>query len=157
MLSKSEIVARSVAIPSPKVGVYFLITEADEVLYVGQSVDIEARVRIWSQRKKFIKWAWVPCQKAEMEELERAYITALDPSGNTDPITMTARGGPKKPRVLQSTWGRRIMTPQGSFPSITAAAKHFGISKQAAWQRASRASGGWKFLRARATVEPSTP
>jgi hypothetical protein len=40
---------------------------------------------------------------------------------------------------------RPIITPIGSFPSATRAAVAFGITRQAASQRALRRSGGWRY------------
>ena len=41
---------------------------------------------------------------------------------------------------------RPVMTPRGRFPSAGAAAHAFGYSRQAAWERAARRAGGWRFL-----------
>lgn len=150
MLSRSEIIARSLAPSHRKSGIYFLISATDEILYVGQSVDIETRVGIQRRKIEFARWAWEPCSKADMDALERAYITALDPPQNCDPLTLTARGIRRPARQRTSTWGRRIRTPDGDFASVAAAARHFKVSTQAIWQRADRGKNGWKFLETQA-------
>jgi hypothetical protein len=150
MFSQAEIVARSVVLPPKKAGIYFLISDADEILYIGQSIDIETRVHAHHRKLKFARWAWLPCPKDETDALERAYITAFNPSLNRDPITITLRGRPEKPAQPRVTWGRPVRTPEGAFETIAAAARHFGVSRQAIWERAARGKNGWELMGARA-------
>lgn len=67
---------------SPSCGVYFLIA-ANQIVYVGQSTDIHARVsqhrRQW---KSFDSYTYIPCQASQLLDLERHYITAFRPRMN---------------------------------------------------------------------------
>jgi hypothetical protein len=61
-------------------GVYFLVQD-QEVVYVGQSVNIYSRI---SQHpdKKFDKYAFVPCEVELLDKLESLYIHTLKPRLN---------------------------------------------------------------------------
>jgi hypothetical protein len=50
--------------------------------------------------------------------------------------------GPAAPRTSRD---RPVITEQGRFDSAAEAAEAFGISRQAAWKRASVGINGWKF------------
>ena len=62
-------------------GVYFLV-HAGVVIYVGQSVNVYARVHAHRQegRKPFDSFAFTPCEKEELDMLESLYIHAMCPS-----------------------------------------------------------------------------
>ena len=61
-------------------GVYFLI-DADEIVYVGQSVNIYSRISThWD--KKFDRYAYVPCEPETLDRLESLYIHFLSPKIN---------------------------------------------------------------------------
>jgi hypothetical protein len=45
----------------------------------------------------------------------------------------------------QHTQARAVVTPQGRYPSVGAAAAAVGITRQAAWERAQRGTQGWRF------------
>lgn len=45
----------------------------------------------------------------------------------------------------QHTQARAVVTPQGRYTSIGAAAAANGISRQAAWKRVQRGTDGWRF------------
>lgn len=81
MLDVSEIVAKSAPFKS-KCGVYFLIQD-DQVVYVGQSVSVETRIRNHANNKYEIKvfdrYAYIPCEKQQLDVLESLYIHALNP------------------------------------------------------------------------------
>jgi len=83
MLDVSEIVANSAPFKS-KCGVYFLIQD-DQVVYVGQSVSVDTRVRDHANNKYavnvkvFDRYAYIPCEKHQLDVLESLYIHALNP------------------------------------------------------------------------------
>lgn len=69
-------------------GVYFLI-QGDEIVYVGQSTNVHARVAchgapsMWPGAKKdFDAWAYIACGRDSMDWLESIYIHALQPHYN---------------------------------------------------------------------------
>lgn len=61
-------------------GVYFLV-QGQEVVYVGQSVNIYSRISQHSD-KKFDKYAFVPCEAELLDKLESLYIHTLKPRLN---------------------------------------------------------------------------
>jgi hypothetical protein len=66
---------------SEEVGVYFLI-DNDEVVYVGQSVNIFSRISQHKIDKKFDRYAFIPCSKENLDKLESLYIHFLRPRLN---------------------------------------------------------------------------
>jgi len=81
MLLEEEIVEHSTGV-DPACGVYFLVHEG-AVIYVGQSVNVYARVYTHKQEghKLFSSFAFITCEKEELDILESLYIHALCPSG----------------------------------------------------------------------------
>ena len=81
MLLEEEIVAHSAGYDAA-CGVYFLVHEG-AVIYVGQSVNVYARVYTHKQEghKLFSSFAFITCEKEELDILESLYIHALCPSG----------------------------------------------------------------------------
>lgn len=64
-------------------GVYFLI-DKDEVVYVGQSLDVLNRLsKHMRGGRRFERFAFIACKKEDLDELERLYINALVPAWNT--------------------------------------------------------------------------
>jgi excinuclease UvrABC nuclease subunit len=61
-------------------GVYFLVQD-QEVVYVGQSVNIYSRIAQHPD-KKFDKYAFVPCEVELLDKLESLYIHTLKPRLN---------------------------------------------------------------------------
>jgi hypothetical protein len=61
-------------------GVYFLIDE-DKIVYVGQSVNIYARIPNHHD-KKFDRYSYVPCKPQLLNILESLYIHCLQPKLN---------------------------------------------------------------------------
>ncbi len=79
MLIEREIV--KVASPidtSDYCGVYFLV-KGDRVVYVGQSIHIQMRVREHSKDKDFDSFSFIRCEKKKLDVLESLYIHALRP------------------------------------------------------------------------------
>jgi len=63
-------------------GVYFLI-DGNKVVYVGQSVNVYARIASHHD-KGFDSFAFIPCDKATLDNLESLYIHVLRPPLNAD-------------------------------------------------------------------------
>lgn len=149
MLTAAKILKLGQPLPQRKCGIYFLIRDG-VVDYVGLSIDVVQRVRYHASRRPFDCWAWVECAEDELESTERTYIDALQPAGNTDPITVTKRlisKNQQRPPKMPTN-GRPVETPVGRFESVQAAGKHHGISHQAAWVRARKGRSGWRFIEA---------
>jgi len=81
MLLEEEVVAGSHGYKFA-CGVYFLV-HAGAVVYVGQSINVYARVHSHRQEgfKVFDSFAFTPCEREELDMLESLYIHALCPSG----------------------------------------------------------------------------
>lgn len=79
LLREHEIVAAARPWESAT-GVYFLVAD-DEVVYVGQSTNVYVRLS-QHKDKQFIKYAFVPCDKAALDKLESLYIHCLRPRLN---------------------------------------------------------------------------
>ena len=64
-------------------GLYFLI-EKNEIVYIGQSSNVIARIHAHSgnKRKPFDSFAWLPCNKNDLDEMETAYISFFEPIYN---------------------------------------------------------------------------
>ena len=75
-------------------GVYFLVSN-DRVVYVGQSVNIPARVaQHKTSGKTFDRVAFVECEKEWLNVLESLYIHVLRPSLNGDSNTKGLKASP---------------------------------------------------------------
>lgn len=60
-------------------GIYFLIKD-DEVVYIGQSVDVLHRIaRHKRDGRDFTAFAYMLCERDELDRLEATYIAALMP------------------------------------------------------------------------------
>jgi hypothetical protein len=90
LLSEEEIVAASVEAGPRKCGIYFLIAD-DELKYVGQSINVEARVAVHKNERDFDRWYWVPCSSYQLNKMERLYIDRFLPPWNMDNKTMLRR------------------------------------------------------------------
>jgi hypothetical protein len=147
MLSLETIVSQALPLKR-KVGIYFLLS-GGRVVYVGQSVNIDARVFHvrWLREQGDLSWAWVPCERAELEELERQYIEVFHPPLNDDPLTRSARGlAGKKSGKRGRGRTKAVQTPKGVFPTVALAAVEHGISRQAGWLKATHQQAGWRFV-----------
>ena len=79
LLHSDEIVAK--AMPWERVsGVYFLV-HYDEIVYVGQSVNLHSRISAHTD-KQFDRFAFVPCNTDMLDKLESLYIHCLRPKYN---------------------------------------------------------------------------
>jgi hypothetical protein len=72
-------------------GVYFLIAN-DEVIYVGQSVNVYARLSQHACGKYFDHYAFIRCKPDILDKLESLYIHCLRPklNGNIDTYVKNA-------------------------------------------------------------------
>ncbi|RUR26795.1 hypothetical protein ELY33_16950 [Vreelandella andesensis] len=80
LLTAKEIVKNSGKTPH-LTGVYFLIKD-ENVVYVGQSVNIISRVAAHVKQKDFDRFAFVPCDAQDLDVLESLYIHFLQPELN---------------------------------------------------------------------------
>lgn len=62
-------------------GVYFLINN-DEIVYVGQSVNIWSRLSQHKKDKEFSHFHWIPVQNSYLEIVENDYIIKFNPIYN---------------------------------------------------------------------------
>jgi hypothetical protein len=88
LLSQDEIV--KTAIPwEQSSGVYFLIA-GDQIVYVGQSVNVYSRIAQHS--KLFDRYAYIPCSVDVMDRLESLYIHCFRPplNGNMNSVEKNA-------------------------------------------------------------------
>lgn len=82
LLKAGDIVKAS--LPFKKIcGVYFLIKDG-LVVYVGQSVDIFTRLGMHENFKSFDSYAFIECDKAQLDLVESLYIHTLNPLLNGD-------------------------------------------------------------------------
>ena len=78
-------------IGSPPPCVYFLIN-IDEVVYVGQTVNIYSRIKHHENSEKiYTRVLYIPVCNEELERVERGFIDSLDPKYNKDGKTMKKR------------------------------------------------------------------
>jgi len=77
MVLEQEIVAQAESFEN-QCGVYFLV-KGKRVVYVGQSVQISARLADHSKNKDFDSYAFIRCDKEKLNVLESLYIHALSP------------------------------------------------------------------------------
>lgn len=90
LLSAESILAAAKPPPTDLTGIYFLIN-GGAIVYIGQAVNVIARVANHMRLKAFDAWHWVPCSVSDLDALERAYILAFLPSLNCDSRTVRAR------------------------------------------------------------------
>lgn len=80
MLSEREIVASSTSTRT-YCGVYFLVFEG-RIVYVGQSLNVLARIGQHADKKKFDAVAIMPCAPRHLDVIESLYIHMLRPPLN---------------------------------------------------------------------------
>lgn len=79
-LLRADEIAASALPWSTASGVYFLL-QGSEVVYVGQSVSVYARIA-QHEHKRFDRYAFVPCAKEMLDQMESLYIHLLRPRLN---------------------------------------------------------------------------
>lgn len=90
LFEANEIVSRSFEI-GRVTGIYFLIANG-EVVYVGQSINVHARVASHMAEKHFDRVAIVECSAPNLDELELLYIQKFKPSLNISGKPSAAAG-----------------------------------------------------------------
>jgi hypothetical protein len=80
LLTASEILERSASYDAPS-GVYFLIS-GDEIVYVGQSINVMSRMEDHARRIKFKRFAFAPFPREQLDLVESLYIHLLRPRFN---------------------------------------------------------------------------
>lgn len=90
LLDHEAILAAATPQSSKRCGIYFLIN-GGKVVYVGQARNVFARVGQHTTSKAFTAWHWVWCHSSQLNVMERAYINALRPELNRDPVTRRLR------------------------------------------------------------------
>lgn len=66
-------------------GVYFLI-KGDEIIYVGQSINIHQRIGDHAKSKDFDTFTYAECNKNDLSVMEAKYITKFKPKLNYDKL-----------------------------------------------------------------------
>jgi hypothetical protein len=114
--TEAEITAAAKPIEGAGVGVYFLV-KGGQVVYVGQSRCVAGRIATHhaNTSRPFDSWSWLPCDKSQLDTLERLYITALVPEYNCDPITKKLR---LRVRVREKT-GEQVTAPSPPVSPLT--------------------------------------
>ncbi len=79
LLREKEIVKSSLPWDSVS-GVYFLVSK-NEIIYVGQSVNVFSRIS-QHKDKKFDRYVFIPCAVDALDKLESLYIHYLQPRMN---------------------------------------------------------------------------
>lgn len=91
-------------------GVYFLL-DHQEIVYVGQSVNVHARVsqHLDDSTKSFNRVCYLPARPEELSEIENAMIVLLKPKFNT-------RGNPaSQKRAITPLFASAIVSPDSQF------------------------------------------
>ena len=81
ILLRPEQIVEGSAEYTKRCGVYFLI-DNNRIIYVGQSVNIEARMASHARNKNFNRFAFVACEPELLDALESLYIHFLMPELN---------------------------------------------------------------------------
>ncbi len=66
------------------------LIQGSKIMYVGQSVDIDARLAAHRERD-FDSWHWIAHDRLELNAVERAYIETFFPPWNRDTRTQALR------------------------------------------------------------------
>ncbi len=82
LLNSDEIVKASMPW-SDATGVYFLIS-GDKVVYVGQAINVYARISQHQHAKSFDRYAYISCSRELLNRIESLYIHVLRPPLNAD-------------------------------------------------------------------------
>lgn len=90
LIQESEIIAKATKWKAFGTGIYFLIKRG-RIVYVGQAINVLARVNGHVATKDFDAWHWIPCPRARLGLMERIYINAFLPPLNRDFSTLRLR------------------------------------------------------------------
>ncbi len=78
MVSVEQIIESAIPRDDTFPGVYFLVSDG-RVVYVGQSVNVFSRAR---DHHDVDRWAYIPCEREQLDVLESMYIHWLRPARN---------------------------------------------------------------------------
>jgi predicted DNA-binding transcriptional regulator AlpA len=87
LLSAETIIISAVPLQTHGSGIYFLI-KGGAIVYVGQSINVPARISTHAAEKVFDSWHWIPCPRKSLDLWERLYLNALLPPLNRDQETL---------------------------------------------------------------------
>ena len=79
LLNEEQILAQAAPYGAP--GIYFLIRDG-RIVYIGQSINVHARVAQHRAKKRFDRWHWVPVSKRRLDIMEQHYIRHFRPELN---------------------------------------------------------------------------
>jgi hypothetical protein len=127
--STQEIIARAEARRVQRTGVYFLIS-AGRIIYIGQARCVDERIVQHSESTvPFDSWSFIECEMHQLDELEGHYVQKIKPELNG----------------RRSHKCRTVITPNGVFTSLRAAAVAHGIQRNAAHSRIMKNKYGWSY------------
>jgi hypothetical protein len=98
----------------PVSGIYFLI-RGDAIVYVGQSVDIISRLAAHNAdpSKDFNRFAYVPCQRQDLNAVEEFFIKLFQPEHNRRGIAVNTA----VPAVLKKSIQNRVAAAAANVPA----------------------------------------
>lgn len=89
-----------------QIGIYFLIKQ-DEIVYVGQSIDIFRRIgRHKAEGKEFDSFSFIQCEKEKLDYYESIYIGAFVPEQNYNLKTFRNQKWKQKAESVASEMAR---------------------------------------------------
>ncbi len=83
----------------PKIGIYFLFKN-NQLVYIGQSIDIELRIRNHYKEKDFDTYSYVLCLIEELNDVEKKYIQKYTPILNKRLNTNAKKERSKLPYLI---------------------------------------------------------
>lgn len=143
--------------------VYLYVAYCKGYAKIGISEDPKARIRSMQSGCPFpIELLSIfPLSQKDAIAAEQASLTALNSAhwlsdwfkctknhalyAATQASSLYSVASVPPPKVRHFRRARKISTPDGPFPSSTAAAKHYGVSKQAIHNRCKVGKNGWSF------------
>lgn len=81
LLEPENVLANKGPLPANQAGIYFLYQD-DELVYIGQSVNVFGRIAQHIGKKQFNQFSWLSCERADLNELEHRAITKFQPKLN---------------------------------------------------------------------------
>jgi hypothetical protein len=91
------------SVPGVVCGIYFLV-DGDEVVYVGQSVDVAARVPQHTLDKTFSRSVFLPVAASDLTAVEHAFIHLLRPKYNKSENCGRTSLTPADSEILAKFW-----------------------------------------------------
>ncbi len=78
MVSVEQILESAISRDDTFPGVYFLVRDGG-IIYIGQSINVFSRAL---EHRNFDQWAYIPCERKQLDVLESMYIHWLRPARN---------------------------------------------------------------------------